>query len=456
MAESGVSALAGLFDLTSQRLVRYSATITRNQHDAEDAVQAALVRVAGHVSLLCQADYPWPYLLRMVRNEALVIVRRKRRWSPLANLSDLLTRRLVDELEQEESHRAVWSALRSLLNKESNIPMDSANYNINVREYRIHAGILAINHGVPERVQTAEELAPLIGMSPQWIREHAGVHRRHTSSPSDDPAVLAASVAQPIVERFGEPDLILHAGVMQRQLLPDMSVFIARELGLSRVPGFTVNATCLSFLVALRTATALVCDGSYRQVLICSSEFGTRGRNFNEPESAALIGDAAAVALVGQTNEEFGILHYAMETWPEGAELAEVRGAGVMYPPNDKCTNEEDNLFHMQGGRMLRFIVPKLQRFMTCFLADCGLTLNDIDLIVPHQTSASGMRVLDRLGFPKSKVVNILADYGNCVAASIPLALSIAEHSGRIKQGDQVLLIGTAAGLSIGAALIRW
>ena len=114
MAESGVSALAVLFDLTSRRLVRYAATITRNQHDAEDAVQAALVRVAGHASLLCQADHPWPYLLRMVHNEALVIVRRKRRWSLVANLSDLLTRRLVDEVEQEESYRAVWSALRSL------------------------------------------------------------------------------------------------------------------------------------------------------------------------------------------------------------------------------------------------------------------------------------------------------------------------------------------------------
>jgi len=114
MAESGVSALAELFDLTSKRLVRYAATITRNQHDAEDAVQAALVRVAGRASLLCKADHPWPYLLRMVRNEALVIVRRRGRWSLVANLSDLLTRRLVDEVEQEESYRAVWSALRSL------------------------------------------------------------------------------------------------------------------------------------------------------------------------------------------------------------------------------------------------------------------------------------------------------------------------------------------------------
>jgi RNA polymerase sigma-70 factor (ECF subfamily) len=114
MAESGVAALAGLFDLTSQRLVRYATTITRNQHDAEDAVQAALVQVARQQYRFCQVDHPWSYLLRMVRNEALVIVRRKRRWSFVANLSDLLTRKLVDEVEREESFRAVWSALRAL------------------------------------------------------------------------------------------------------------------------------------------------------------------------------------------------------------------------------------------------------------------------------------------------------------------------------------------------------
>lgn len=114
LTESGVAALSGLFDLTSQRLVRYAATITRNQHDAEDAVQAALVRVAGALARFCRADQPWPYLLRMVRNEALLIVRRRKRWTLSPHLSDLATRRLVDELEMEETHRAVWSALRRL------------------------------------------------------------------------------------------------------------------------------------------------------------------------------------------------------------------------------------------------------------------------------------------------------------------------------------------------------
>ena len=114
LTESGVAALGGLFDLTAQRLVRYATTITRNQHDAEDAVQASLVQVALKMRKFCRADHPWAYLLTTVRNEALMIARRKQRWTLSTNLADLLTLPLVDELEIEETHRAVWRALRSL------------------------------------------------------------------------------------------------------------------------------------------------------------------------------------------------------------------------------------------------------------------------------------------------------------------------------------------------------
>ncbi len=114
LAESGVAALAGLYDLVSRRLVRYAVTITSNQHDAEDAVSAALVRIADQPLLLSQTRRPWPYLLRMVRNESLLIARGRRRWSMVADLSDLRTRCRVDELEQEETYRAVWMALRRL------------------------------------------------------------------------------------------------------------------------------------------------------------------------------------------------------------------------------------------------------------------------------------------------------------------------------------------------------
>jgi RNA polymerase sigma-70 factor, ECF subfamily len=118
---SGVDALGALFDLTSHRLVRFAVTLTRNQHDAEDCVQTALVRVAREPNLLASVACPWAYLLRMVRNEALLIGRRRRRRPVAGKLSDLATLRRVDELEREETHRQVWSALRKLPREQAEV-----------------------------------------------------------------------------------------------------------------------------------------------------------------------------------------------------------------------------------------------------------------------------------------------------------------------------------------------
>ena len=121
LAATGVDALGALFDLTSHRLVRFALALTRNQHDAEDAVQSVLARVASTPRLLSRADEPWHYLLRMVRNESLVILRRRRRTLTLVGLTDLLTRTSVDQAEQEESFRAVWLALRRLPVRQSEV-----------------------------------------------------------------------------------------------------------------------------------------------------------------------------------------------------------------------------------------------------------------------------------------------------------------------------------------------
>lgn len=114
LAASRGDALGALFDLASQRLVRFAAALTRHQHDAEDAVQTALARLASHPSLLAGVECPWAYLLRMVRNEVLTILRRGQRCTTSGNLSDLVTYCPVDEAQREESHRAVWLALRTL------------------------------------------------------------------------------------------------------------------------------------------------------------------------------------------------------------------------------------------------------------------------------------------------------------------------------------------------------
>jgi len=169
LTESGVAALGGLFDLTSQRLVRYAATITRNQHDAEDAVQATLVLVAKNLRQIGQAKQPWPYLSRMVRNEALLIARRQQRWTLSGNLTDLFTRRLVDEVEMEETFRAVWSALRALPTEQAEVAV------LKIWETMTFAQIAGVLEISPDTVASryryamqklAHKLDPAMGLDP--------------------------------------------------------------------------------------------------------------------------------------------------------------------------------------------------------------------------------------------------------------------------------------------------
>ena len=309
---------------------------------------------------------------------------------------------------------------------------------------------------LPPDVETAEELAPRIGRSVEWILTRPGVAVRHVSH--EDIAVMAARAGRAALGPDGPPDLIVNASGVPAQTLPDTSTFISRELGYTGIPCFSVHATCLSFMAALQVVGSLIETGRYKKVLVVSADQGTRGRNFSEPESAALLGDGAAAALITATPEGSSsqLLGFAMSTHPEGAELTEVRGGGVRRHPNDPETLPEHNLFTMHGPGVYRLARRHIGSVLDQLYAEAGLTRADTDLIVPHQASGLALRAVERYGFPKERIVNVVREQGNCVAASIPLALATADAQGRIKRGDTVLLIGTGAGLSIAGALLRW
>jgi 3-oxoacyl-[acyl-carrier-protein] synthase-3 len=308
----------------------------------------------------------------------------------------------------------------------------------------------------PPTVETAEDLAPRLGTSAEWITSKTGVLRRHVAN--EPVEKMAAAAARQALGDGPPPDLIMYASATPRQLIPDTSVFVERELGLEHVPCHTVHATCLSFLVGLHSAAAFVASGCYERVLVVSSEIGTIGRNFNEPESAALLGDGAAAAIVGPTPAGSGssLLGYASTMLPKGAHFAEYRGLGVNRPPQDARTGADDYVFHMNGPRLFRLAVVHVGAVLDRLFAQTGLQREDIDLVVPHQPSKPALEALVRCGFPADRVVDVLGEYGNCISAAMPMALATAQADGRLQRGMRVLMIGTGAGVSIGAAILEW
>lgn len=313
--------------------------------------------------------------------------------------------------------------------------------------------IARTGYHLPPRVQTAEELAPLLGVEASWIRRRTGVGERRIAE--EDLAVLGARAARDALGTGPPPDLVLNCGLSPAQLIPDTSVFFLRELGLSGIPSFSVHATCLGFLAALQTATGLLHAGLYKRILVVAAERGTQCRDLEHPESAALIGDGSAAAVLTREGTS-ALLAFEMRTVPEGASLARIEGFGSRHPPGASDTTPAHNRFRMEGPRIYRLTARVMRELLDRVLAQAGLGLCDVDLIVPHQASGPALALLARWGVPEDKTVNILHQTGNCIAASLPLALAMAAKQRRLARGDTVLLLGTGAGLSVAAAVLRW
>ena len=318
--------------------------------------------------------------------------------------------------------------------------------------------ITGIGHYLPEHIETSKELSAKINKSEDWIVSRTGVKERRVSKIDvDEMGAKAARISLKMANI--KPDLILNASGVGKQVIPDTSVFFQRELGLNGIPSFSIHATCLSFLVALHAAANYIEQGSYNKILIISSDRGTRGRNYNEPESAALLGDAAAAIVLEKSDkkENSKLLSYKMETWPKGANLTEVRGGGTNLHPQDNKTTLEDNLFSMNGPGIYKMARKKVYDRLKEDLKENNLTPNDINLLIPHQASGLAVKAYSKYGgFDEKKVINIIDTTGNCVAASIPLALSIAYEQNKLKRGDLIYFAGTGAGLSIGSMLLKF
>lgn len=325
--------------------------------------------------------------------------------------------------------------------------------------------IVGLGSYLPERRVANAELADRLEIAPEWIARATGVHERRYASDAESALAMGALAASDALTRAGiaatDLDAIVGASAGPHQTIPCTAALLAREIGLAdgRAACFDLNATCLSFLVALHTVAALITAGVYRTVLIVSSERASRSLNPRERESAVLFGDAAAAAIVTAAPPGAGAAVWGARfaTHPSGVAHTVLLGGGTGHHPNDPATTPEMNLFRMDGPRVYRQGAKLIGPFLDDFLRAVGWERASLAALVPHQASRHALDLLtERLGFTREQVVNNLALRGNCVAASLPLALVEAVAADRIRRGDRVLLGGSGAGLTLGALALTY
>lgn len=329
--------------------------------------------------------------------------------------------------------------------------------------FMISLSIRATGAHQPGTRVPSNELDKQLGLAPGSVFSRSGVHSRWYAHRDDSQAKVAAVAAAQALERAGlelaDVDLLIGACGVQEQALPGTASAISAHLGLpAGTPVFDVNASCLSFLQALQVAASLLSTTGYRRILVVSADLASRGLDYREPEASLIFGDGAAAAVVerGAGDDTAGaLLAFKLATYPQGRSYCEVRAGGTRCNPQVGMA-PEDFLFRMKGKEVFRLASQHMPAFLAEVLSQAGLTLADIDWVVPHQASHLAMEHLrKRLGIRAEQLVDIYGTHGNQVAASLPTALHTLLSSGRARAGQHVLMLGTAAGLTLGAAVIR-
>lgn len=326
--------------------------------------------------------------------------------------------------------------------------------------------IVGCGRHLPQRVVTTAEVAARLGVDADRLRAATGVHERRFADRSggETSSAMGALAAKDALLRAGVElsslDLIVNASGTVEQAIPDGGALLQRALGLGRsgVPAMSIHVTCLSFLAALDTVASLVAVGRFKRVLIVSSDLASVGIDWEDPESAGLFGDAAAAVVVVPSEEhDAEILGARFATYGDDADLAQVQGGGTRRHPNDADLTHGENVFRMQGPRLLRRVLGRGRPFLQSLYAElpAGVDVSRA-LVIPHQASLAGLHMLRAFGIEDARVVTTLERLGNCVAASIPVTLFEAIESSRLRRGDVALFCGTGAGLSFGALALRF
>ncbi|MBP2657343.1 MAG: beta-ketoacyl-ACP synthase [Firmicutes bacterium] len=324
--------------------------------------------------------------------------------------------------------------------------------------------IIATGKYIPPTVVTNVDLEEKLNLPSGWIEKKIGVFSRHYAMGETQSEMAAKAIRdalQSVNMTMEDIDCLVGANGAMEQAIPSNAALTKKALGLEKaIPAFDINSTCLSFLVAMDLVSPMVAAGQYRRVVIFSSDIASNALNWEHKESCILFGDGAAAVVIERDDNPRGskIVASKLATYIEGTHLAEVKGGGTkLHPREYRETNKTDYLFHMEGEKMFRLSMKYIPDFFTDLLKSANCKMDDITMLIPHQASLTAMKLIQRkLGILDEKFMLTIQEYGNTIAASIPLALHDAISQGRVKRGDRIILFGTSAGLSIGGMVLEY
>ena len=315
-------------------------------------------------------------------------------------------------------------------------------------------GITGLGVHVPERVYTNKDLEEFVDTTDEWIVERTGIRERRFASPEEALTDIAEPAAKAALADAGVDaasiDLIVVATVTPDMMFPTSSALLADSLGMPDAAAYDLLAGCTGFMYALAQAYGMVSSGLSKRALVVGGDVLSKILDWEDRSTLVLFGDGAG-AVVIEPVAEGGFLGFELGADGGGGENLWLPGSGSRH------FEDGDKLVKMNGREVFKFATRVMVSSAEKVLAECELSVDDVDVYVPHQANK---RIIDhaakKLGIPEEKVVVNVDRYGNTSSGSIPLALADAAADGRLREGELVLMTGMGAGLTWGSALIEW
>ena len=321
--------------------------------------------------------------------------------------------------------------------------------------------IAGIGAHVPERILTNAELERMVDTTDEWITSRTGIRERRIAAPDEATSDLATAAARrALVDARIEPaqvDLIIVATMTPDMMFPSTACLVQHKLGAPRAAAFDIAAACSGFIYALDIGSHFVASHTYDTVLVIGAEKMSSVIDWSDRNTCVLFGDGAGAAVLQNRPDAHGLLTTCLGSDGAKAGLLQQPAGGSACPATLASVNQRLHFLKMDGKETFKNAVNAMVTAAQDALDRCGLTIDRIRCIIPHQANQRILSAVAERLLARSEQVFVNVDkYGNTSAASVAIALDEAVRQGRIQRGDLVLMVVFGAGLTWGAAIIEW
>ena len=320
--------------------------------------------------------------------------------------------------------------------------------------------IIGTGSFLPTTIYTNEYLETILPTNAKWIFENLGIKERRIASDTEATSDLAWKAGEKAIENAGlikdDIDLIIVATSTPDRLAPSTACIVQDKLQAYNAAAFDIAAVCSGFLFGMSVASQYVASGVYDNVLVIGADTFSKITDWTRRD-AVFFGDGAGAAIISHSNVNGGFLAYRLYSDGRGKNNFTILAGGSEFPTSLKTIEEKKHFFQMNGNAVYETATKVLPKAIKQVLEDTGLTIDDIDLMVPHQPSIKILKkTAEIIGLPFERVMTNMDKYANTSGGTLPILLDELNRNGKIKKGNIILFVAVGSGWTYGASIIKW